>query len=349
MNDARNIRVDVARGLIMAYIVLVIHTLYWLDDSRGVLKSLFLFEMPCIFMVAGYSYSLAERAGVVVRGLGDYVRYCVSKVTRILVPYYGFAFVCVLLSLYFNHVSDGAGVWSTVLAWLNPRVFGAGHAWKSINTHLWFVLPYLLVMFLLPLVSRIKPMTLPLWAWLVLAVALIFGVSKVHAPGSLQILDMTLSYLLWAILGYALNGRIRSAKPGKDYLVAGLVGLAALLLAATQYPDMFNMHKNKFPPNWIFFLFSAVWVTALLLISRGVSDEVVKRLAGSFWLKPFIKSGYSIYLWQGLGYTLALHAAETWHWPFVIVALTAWGLSIGLGVLMSPLERVRFRLGRMTR
>jgi fucose 4-O-acetylase-like acetyltransferase len=56
----RNKGLDVARGLVMFYIITIIHGVYWLGIFESDLSSLLLFEMPLIFMISGYAYAITK-------------------------------------------------------------------------------------------------------------------------------------------------------------------------------------------------------------------------------------------------------------------------------------------------
>jgi len=83
----------------------------------------------------------------------------------------------------------------------------------------------------------------------------------------------------------------------------------------------------------------AVW----LIAARLLDTKFVASLAEARWLKPFIKSGYSIYLWQGLGYTIASLIGRPNHWNVFVIWVVAIALTVALGMLASPLERLRIR------
>lgn len=53
---------DTARGILMLYIVGIIHGLFWLKLIPQWASSLMLFEMPAIFIVSGYAYFLYENS-----------------------------------------------------------------------------------------------------------------------------------------------------------------------------------------------------------------------------------------------------------------------------------------------
>ena len=54
----RAVNLDVARAVLMAWIVIVIHGMFWLRLVPQPIASFALFEMPLIFMIAGGAYFL---------------------------------------------------------------------------------------------------------------------------------------------------------------------------------------------------------------------------------------------------------------------------------------------------
>ena len=57
----RNVGLDVARGLLMAYVVIIIHGSFWLGIIPAPANSILLFEMPLIFIVSGAAFAHAPQ------------------------------------------------------------------------------------------------------------------------------------------------------------------------------------------------------------------------------------------------------------------------------------------------
>ena len=102
-----------------------------------------------------------------------------------------------------------------------------------------------------------------------------------------------------------------------------------------------DMQHNKFPPNAVFFLFSCAWMAAMLIGARLTRETQRTRLAQSPLVKPFMSAGYSIYLWQGVGYSLAAYAGGELGANVYVIWIAAIALTIALGLLFAPLERIR--------
>ncbi len=337
----RVVGLDVARGLLMAYVIIVIHGMFWLRLIEQPYSSILLFEMPLIFMVSGAAYYYgqikAETFGGAARAYGSYL---LSRGVRILAPYWVYALVAAAIVVAMRQLPIG----ETLRFWLDPYWTGTNHSWIFLNSHLWFVSPFLCVTALLPLFARLPAWArAPLWLWAIVGALIIFAIDALRMP-SLRLFEMVVFYGLWALFGFGLAAaptRFRA----RDFWVLLVLALAALAAAYLVFPEHtnINMQRNKFPPNAMFFLFSCAWVSLFMILVKGLDQKRIEAMANFAPLKPFIRSGYSVYLWQGLGYSAAYWAGHqlglsVWIiWPIAIV------LTVALGMLFSPVERIRLK------
>lgn len=344
---------DTARGILMLYIVGIIHGLFWLKLIPQWASSLILFEMPAIFIVSGYAYFLYENSMFNETqhplSIKAYVLFLAARLTRILVPYAVYAMTCIALIYFLSWVGKGNdyALSDLIVGWMNPANYGQGVSAGYLNAHLWFIPVFSLVTAAMPFVTRFRPFKNPNLVFLVGGVAIAeVAISYAHFPGH-NIIKQVVFYLVFSLLGYYLardNTYFSRASVGHVAIVAGVL----LMVIAIVKGDfrVLNMQGNKFPPNGIFFLFSCLWVSLFLFLSVKVPCflEAFKKLGDGIWLRPFITAGYSIYLWQGVGYTAAIHIGRAAHIPILAVWLLALGISIGLGLLAAPAERVRLNL-----
>src|SRR5262249_38498823 len=112
---------DVARGLLMAYVVIVIHGSFWLGIIPAPASSALLFEMPLIFIVSGAAFSHAPQPLT----LNSYAFYLLNRGVRILAPYWAYTFVCALIVIYARQLP----ALETLQAWLDPFRRAEGHAY----------------------------------------------------------------------------------------------------------------------------------------------------------------------------------------------------------------------------
>lgn len=349
----RVVAIDVVRGLLMLYIVLVVHGLFWLNPIPRELSSLLLFEMPAIFWVSGYAYYLAQAdrrsaRGDKARGAGGYLAFVGARLSRILVPYLVYAVACIAVIAVAREESAGttADVGEITVSWLNPFSYGREHSFGRLNSHLWFIPVFIVVTALLPLITKIAlPFRLPLWAWVVGAFMVFFGLSQVQFPGLYQVRQV-LFYSLWALLGFCMaQPQVRYATA--DFAKAALTSAAGLVLVFVVHQDLriLDMQKNKFPPNHVFVLFSSLWMACLLGLAAALRHRAgaLSALGKQFWLRPFMAAGYSMYLWHGLGYTVGILLGRQAELALGLTWLLALACSVLFGMLAAPAERWRWR------
>lgn len=344
--------IDTARGVLMLYIVLVIHGLYYLYPSwQPVAKSFLLFEMPLLFLISGYSYFLYECSNrdQLANGFGikGYISFVILRTSRILVPYFAYAVFCILIILPLG-VKNGSDFFKLAASWLNPFSYGRGYPFFVLNYHLWFIPVFIIITIIMPVITKLRIPRHPNLLLLAFgAVAIEYSITRAHFPEE-DIIKKSFFYLIFTLLGYYIAKSSNSLFKRTDlYLIAAtsLILLVAIALLK-QDIDILDMQINKFPPNHIFFIFSCFWVSIFLILFFSFKD-ITARLEEYgivVCLKPFISCGYSIYLWQGIGYTIAFYAGKVLNIPVLLIWLLAFIVSVALGVLASPAERVKIRL-----
>jgi peptidoglycan/LPS O-acetylase OafA/YrhL len=343
----RDVGLDVARGLLMAWIITVIHGIFWLGILPRGPGSWLLFEMPPVFMITGAAYFLGEGQKRDRLKPSNYLDFVLRRGVRIYVPYLVYvATAAVLVTVVkWDGLLTGEDALSRIWSWLNAVTRGAGHTWGMLSWHLWFVAPFMLVTVLLPLITAkhlatfVKP-----WMLAALGAAAILGLGQLSfvAPLDDQLIKNTVFYAFWAVFGFMLAAMPKRWSLGDYTIVLGLAATgmigAAMALPASVSLDM---QHNKFPPNAMFFLFSCAWMPVLLIAARLIRKEHVVAIGRSPLVKPFISAGYSIYLWQGMGYTLAVVTGREFGLNVYVVWAEAIALTVALGLLFAPLERIR--------
>lgn len=336
----RNARIDLARGLLMLYVIAVVHGVYWLNIATGSARSILLFEMPSIFFVSGAAFFLSQRRGNPIASPVDYVRYLAGRGARILLPYWCFAITCLgLLYLEVDPVAFGplGPKLPVAIAWLDPFQYGRGHTVLSLNSHLWFIPVFLAVTACMPLLAMCLR-KLPSAPWVLLPLALFAVVGADIYLGDFA--RNVVTYGMWSAIGYAAASDRDFLSPGRAARLCA-ASVALLLSAWVMGIATLDMQANKFPPNFTFFLFGMACLSGLLAACAFVSDKSAERLAASRLLRPFISKGYSLYLWQGLAYTAAAYLGARLGLPVFLVWLLAVVSAVALGSLAGPVESVR--------
>lgn len=344
---SREVGLDLGRGLLMAWIIVVIHGIFWLGVAPRGPGSWLLFEMPPIFVITGAAYFLGEGAKQGRLRPGNYLDFLMRRGVRIYVPYLAYVLVAALIVTIMKwggplSVEEiGARLWS----WLNPVTRGAGHTWKMLSWHLWFVAPFLIVTALMPLITtRRLPGFVKPWMLAAPVGLLVLALGQVTFPPPLddQLIKNTVFYAFWASFGFMLAAMPKRWGMG-DYALVLALAAGGMFAASSLQPTSvtLDMQHNKFPPNAVFFLFSCAWMAALLIGARLTRETQREALARSPLVKPFMSAGYSIYLWQGVGYSLAAYVGGQFGANVHVIWIAAIALTIALGLLFAPLERIR--------
>lgn len=280
----RDKNLDVYRGCLMLYITCFIHIIYWRTLIGTPLKSLFLIEMPAIFLLAGASYTLSRRK--------DYKSYVLSRIRRVLIPYWQYALVCIVLCFV-------AGLWKTnhalrwgdVLDWF--VFFDPDTPIPYIGWHVWFVLPYLLLALVIPFAyTYIRKFSVRIESILLVGLLLIGIADFLHAS---EVTRQLLVYGLFYLGGLYYKQR-------KSLLFPAL--LIGSLLYCIYEGYGWDMQLNKFPPNLMY----TTYTFLVLFLLGGLMGKVCLFLYKLSLLRRIIdfysEEGYMIYLYHPFSHLL---------------------------------------------
>lgn len=227
MTAERDIQLDMYRGLVMIYILCVIHVAYWLGLAAEPWRSVILFEMPVIFFISGASVSVASARH-------DLKGTVWSRFRRVLLPYYSYVFYSFILigtmGLIASAVKGGgfrAGVSPGMLGWaLIPHdgVLNAPYAY-----HLWFVVPYLIVSCAFPFLRRAVD-RLPRMA----VVAILLSACVAVSFTASAILREVVIYNFFFVIGYLFYKKTRVRNIAVVFLVSVTV-LAVCEMGRVRY------------------------------------------------------------------------------------------------------------------
>jgi peptidoglycan/LPS O-acetylase OafA/YrhL len=344
----RDPTIDVVRGLLMLYIIFIIHGFFWLNLVPEVVRSSLLFEMPLIFIISGYALNLAEAQKEAKEQL-TYMKFMLARLSRILLPYFAYATAGIVICSVYSQYNNQS-TWhplQIVAGWLNPFADRSQYTIDFLKWHLWFIPTFLLITAALPFAIKLKlPVRVPLWLLTLGATGAIYLLSLFDFPES-ALLKSVCFYLLWAVFGYHIaTAGINAYKA--EYLKIAIISIIGLIVifSLSADPGIRIMQYNKFPPNAVFFLFNCLWVATFLRLASVFQNQLQTfclYLAQQWWLKPFMTSGYSIYLWQGIGYSIAVRLGNYIGLPIGITWITALLFTVALGLLASPIERIRIR------
>lgn len=289
----RDIQLDIYRALMIMY-VLFIHVVYWLRDLEEPYMSMVLFEMVVVFFVSGASLSVSRSR----HGLLDTVK---GRLRRIVLPFYTYAVVAIAVCALATALLGDTTPYG--FQPLSLRQYG----WKDVmsvilcldvpqvpnNTHLWFIVPYLILSCTFPLQQRLMR-HFPNRHLYMAACVLLFLLAQA-VTGS-ELLREVLCYNVFMVAGYLYYKRLGAGCVALVAVVAAALLAGYLLLGGSFVP----MQAHKFPPDWLFMLYGVLTLSLLSLLLSRV------RLPGNRFLNLWSERGYTIYLYQSLVFVVVV-------------------------------------------
>ena len=257
-NLNRDETIDHLRAVAMIWVI-VVHCLYWggfFENERiNLIKSFFLFEMPLFFFVTGASNSFSRIDG--------YFSFVFKRYKRILIPYWVYALICAALSI-INYGMNGEryNMGDILLSWMIPVNRQITNI-PYLTWALWFIPVYLCIVLLIPLLKQIGKSSFALPFVLVHALIL-FCVCY----AKLGWIQNIVFYSWWTYIGllykniiYITENRFWRGIMRKIVYIGIIV-----LIVMFHLGNSMDMQYNKFPPNNIFWLYSVIMMSIIILL-----------------------------------------------------------------------------------
>ena len=326
----RDEQLDIFRGLVMIYIVCVVHVYYsWICAPLEPHKSLILFEMPLIFFISGAALQISDNR----RSIGSQL---VNRAKRVLLPYYVYIGIIIAILL------------------LSKLIFGDSiRINQSINidfknillpldwptnipdcAHLWFIVPFMVISCSFPLqrkfVDKINASIYMLLCFIAFGLSCLFDSC---------VIQEIFGYNIFFMMGYFYYRRLKI----KSIITIFLASTSLLITSLTIFGyDFTPMLQHKFPPDFIFITYGIVVLSLL-----GVMFSYI-RLRNNWFIKRWNKHCYTIYLWQPVMYMgfywmirkIGLNCqliAQPWR--FIFLAVGVFLFSTCVSFVTVPIER----------
>lgn len=298
-------QLDAYRALTMAYIVSVIHAIYWFDLFNEWIRSVLLFEMPVIFFIAGASQQLARE-----KNLRQTV---VNRCRRLLPPYYIFLACLMVLMLFTTWLCPHIGHWNADLRQIPLRdylkiLLTGGSDNVPFYGYTWFISCYLIISCLLPLQRKIIN-RMPHCLYMALLLLVCTGFNFIHLPMLEREVKNIVFYNFFYISGYLYY---RQLKTKTIYMLAvvSTVVTASLFISDQALP----MQEHKFPADMVFLVFGTSAICLLALVFQHIKFPSPKENQGktAALLSLWNRQGYVIYIWQTVTFTIVYSATYKW-------------------------------------
>lgn len=285
----RDKQLDAYRALTMMYIVCIIHIFYWLEVGDDPLKSLILVEMPVIFFISGASLSFKTKKQTFFSTL-------INRIKRVVLPYYIYAFTMLLFLCILSILTNFEQFDVTSYGYRDILRIFFGNVQNipqlPFTSHLWFILPYMILSCLFPIqaciMQKIKP-------YLYIGINIIAFII-VQLVTSDQLIRHILCYNIFMLAGYCYYKK-RGVKWITTLLCIALLAIITLHFAA-KIP-FGPMQSHKFPADTFFLCYTTLALCILSLIFSYIN------IPNSHIISIWNERGYTIYLYQSVVYTMA--------------------------------------------
>lgn len=296
----RDKTIDRLRGFAMFWVI-VVHVLYWgnffTSEYVNLIKSFCLFEMPLFFFITGASNSFSK--------INSYCDFIKNRFRRILIPYWAFAIICAVLSIVKYSLENSMDILTGIkvlLSWLVP----IGRQMTSVaylTWALWFIPVYLCVALIIPFLNQAKCS-----ARKTEFAFLLFGIFTVTFLLKIGWAQNVAFYSFWTYVGLFYRDiklAVEHKRTRKIFLYTAAAGAAAICILYFAGQSL-DMQSNKFPPNIIFFIFSAMMLSLIML-----AIPYFDRLFG--WLEKDNLAGKIFNLFSTRSMTIFLYQVFAFH------------------------------------
>lgn len=311
----RDIKLDIFRGITMWYVIFI-HCLYWIGlfdgDSGMLIKSFFLIEMPLFFFITGAANSFSSSKNI--------IKFWIKKIQRIIIPYYIYSLLGIVIVIIVRDQINLNDIIEIIISWLIPLDRQIGYSYFTYAV--WFVPIYLMVIFCYPLMNRIKMFLFKINKYfvfipLLFLVILIFILSFVSENGKdlIYYLKSVVFYSFWVYIGTFYNENLVNKSNNKVLIAVSISFLSLLcLIILNEFSTIsINIQTNKFPPNFIFLIYSFCVMPFIYIFSDYIVNIVSKMMnfrSFKFIFLQYQNSSYTIFLFHPVSFIIVKKIIE---------------------------------------
>ena len=342
LSPDRNALLDIFKAFAI-FNIIFIHTVWWSGQKYIPYEeigqiSLFV-DVPLFFFLSGWATIYQEN------NLFTFLK----RIIQIYIPYvlYGFILITIYI-LYHKKVFT----YRDIIDYLFFD-FGPIFNWSTLVGALWFIRLYFLILIITPFLKVIAKHNILSLILIAITVSVnIFYTIKNEPPLQFQIPGIwdpqQLSfYIFFYFLGiYTQNIYLTK----KELFIIIIINTLIILFCSSINADVFNLQKNKFPPN-IFYLLSSLYSVVLVLFVKKYEIFIKNKIRENRLFKFISLCGekvYSIFFCQHIGGALIYHIVYkfnylNWFSLIIISYILNLIISITTGFLFDSVNKFYIR------
>ncbi len=293
--SSRDHELDMMRAFSIFWVIMI-HCLYWPGIvEQGILLSLFLIEMPLIFLITGASNIYAKKRTL----LNFYYR----RLMRVLKPYEVYAVLVIIIHLI---LKPSAVNLDFIINWIIPKG-GQIAEFNFLNWHLWFMPVYILVVLVMPLLIFLHEKGyIKYFYGAALAFMVFIGIKEdfLTNPKAAFYIPTVIFYAFWTTVGFEfVNLKIKRKDNDVTFTVFVIwLGLGIIfLLYGLGLDTNWNMQMQKTPVRLMFVGYSFISMSLFYIFSPAIilAMKLMKNVRWmQFLIDSYNKNGFTIYLFH---------------------------------------------------
>lgn len=331
----RNHYIDVLKGIAIVLVVLI-HTAFHSGNAyvpRWLANFTLLFEVPMFFFLAGWSFSYSKNNKAYLKSLIiTQIRYMIFMVI---------IFVLIKITNYINISKNPVSV-GVLSKWMFHE-YSSTAPFTSVLDSLWFFKVYFIVSIfgamLIKLFNRkaSKVLTLLCYIGVFIITFIIPSLGNVN-------LGVELSYLFFYLFFYMLGNLTKDRKLNLGETIIIITSLICVLFLINKVTpiNIFDIQGNKFPPNFVFLIWSSFGVVIVLFLKKyfmNCKENILSKIG---------QNSIYVYFAQGIGasilYFISPYITMEWYYKFIIMfainlALTGI-ITVILRLIIEPIAKI---------
>ena len=331
----RNHYIDVLKGIAIILVVLI-HTAFHSGNAyvpRWLANFTLLFEVPMFFFLAGWSFSYSKNNKTYLKSLIiTQIRYMIFMVI---------IFILIKITNYINISNNPVSV-GVLSKWMFHE-YSSTAPFTSVLDSLWFFKVYFIVSILGAMLLKLfnrkasKVLTIICYIGVFIITFILPSLGKVN-------LGIELSYLFFYLFFYMLGNLTKDRKLSLAETIIIITSLICMLFLINKVTpiNIFDMQGNKFPPNFVFLIWSSFGVVIVLFLKKyfiNCKENILSKIG---------QNSIYVYFAQGIGasilYFISPYITMEWYYKFIImfaINLVLTGIiTVILRLIIEPIAKI---------
>ena len=288
LNKQRNYYIDTLKGIAII-LVIFIHTAFHSGEAyvpKWIANYTLLFEVPIFFFLSGWAFSYSKNNKSYLKSLIiTQIRYMIFMII---------IFILIKFTNYL-HISNNNINFDALIKWMLYD-YSSMKPFLSVEYSLWFFKVYFIVSLIGSVLLKILNKNASKAMILICYISVFIMTFAFKSLGKINI-GIEFNYLLFYLFFYMLGNLTKERQFNLTETIITITSLVVLLFLINKITtiNVFNIQENKFPPNFVFLIWSSFGVVLVLYFKRffgNCKENVLSKIG---------QNSIYVYFAQGIG------------------------------------------------